>query len=99
MNPLEAIQVAVTGRAPDADSGSPWQPDNLVSLDAMLKAYTIQGARVQLHDREVGSIAVGKAADLVVLDRDLTAISPIDIHKAQVRYTFVDGRQVYPTSR
>jgi predicted amidohydrolase YtcJ len=98
MNPLVAIQVAVTGRAPTAASGSPWQPDNLVSLDAMLKAYTIHGARVQLHEREVGSIAVGKAADLVVLDRDLTEISPIDIHRAQVRYTFVDGRQVYPAS-
>ena len=37
----------------------------------MLTAYTINGARLQLHEDEVGSITVGKAADLVVLDRNL----------------------------
>ena len=38
----------------------------------MLMAYTINGARLQLQEDEVGSIKVGKAADLVVLDRDIT---------------------------
>ena len=61
----------------------------------MLRAYTINGARLQLHDDEVGSIAVGKAADLVVLDKNLKLIPIVDINTTRVLRTFVDGVQVY----
>lgn len=96
MNPLAAIQVAVTRRGPRAAAGPAWLPDEAVTLDTMLTAYTINGARVQFQDDQVGSITTGKAADLVVLDRDLTSISPPEIRNAQVRYTFLEGRQVHP---
>jgi predicted amidohydrolase YtcJ len=96
MNPLLAIQVATTRRGPRAVPGPAWLPDERVSLDAMLAAYTINGARIQFQDEEVGSLVVGKAADLVVLDRNLEAIPAEEIHNAQVRYTFLEGRQVYP---
>ena len=56
---------------------------------------TINGARLQLHDDEVGSIAVGKAADLVVLDKNLKSIPIVDINTTRVLRTFVDGVQVY----
>src|SRR5690606_14537787 len=71
MDPLPAIEVAVTRRAPRAPAGPPWLPEEVISLDAMLMAYTINGARLQLQEDETGSITVSKAADLVVLDRDL----------------------------
>jgi predicted amidohydrolase YtcJ len=97
MNPLPAIEVAVTRRAPRAPAGPPWLPAEVVSLDAMLMAYTINGARLQLQEDQTGSITVGKAADLVVLDRDLRSIPAIDINGARVLHTFIDGVQVYPS--
>ena len=95
MNPLEAIQVGVTRRALDAPAGDPWLPKEAVTLERMLAAYTINGARVSFEERETGSIEVGKAADLVVLDRDLFTVPPSEIHRARVLRTFVDGRQIY----
>ena len=95
MNPLAAIEVAVTRRGARQPAGPAWLPDEVVSLDAMLNAYTINGARLQLHEDEVGSISVGKAADLVVLDKDVRSISAVDINTARVLHTFVDGVQVY----
>jgi hypothetical protein len=95
MNPLAAIEVAVTRRGARQPAGPAWLPDEVVSLDAMLLAYTINGARLQLHEDQTGSIAVGKAADLVVLDKDLRSMPAVDINTARVLYTFVDGAQVY----
>ena len=74
---VDAVTAHVAACARDNPSaawvtGRGWQlgvfPNEVVTLDSMLLAYTINGARLQLHDDEVGSIAVGKAADLVVLD-------------------------------
>lgn len=96
MNPVEAMQVAVTRRGLAAEAGPAWLPDEAMTLGAMLGAYTINGARIQQQDDQVGSIVVGKAADLVVLDRDVTAIPAATVAAARVRFTFVEGRQVHP---
>ena len=96
MNPLPAVEIAVTRRGARQPAGPAWLPQEVVSLDAMLAAYTINGARLQLQEDEVGSITVGKAADLVVLDRDIRSIPTVDINTARVRHTFVDGVQVHP---
>jgi predicted amidohydrolase YtcJ len=64
-------------------------------LDVTLQAYTINGARSMFQEQQTGSIAVGKAADLVVLTRDLLAGRPEEVHLARVVSTFVDGREVY----
>jgi len=80
MNPLSAIQVAVTRRGPRPRRGLHGYPMKSYRSIAMLMAYTINGARVQFQENVVGSIAEGKAADFVVLDRDLKALAPSDIH-------------------
>jgi predicted amidohydrolase YtcJ len=95
LNPLEAIQVAVTRRDPDGPAGPPWLPNEVVSLDRILAAYTIEGARANFQERETGSITVGKAADLIVLDRDLTAIPPSEIHATRVLLTMLEGGVVF----
>jgi len=94
-NPLDAIQVAVTRRAPDKPDGPAWLPRELVDLPAMLAAYTKNGAWLSHEENLRGTIAVGKLADLVVLDRNLFEIPASDIHSTKVLLTIFDGREIY----
>lgn len=94
-NPLEAIQVAVTRRALDAGPGPAWIPEEVVDLPTMLAAYTRNGAWLSHEEAARGTIAAGKLADLIVLDRDLFKIPPAEIHKARVLLTLFEGREVF----
>ncbi|MBM4186840.1 MAG: amidohydrolase [Gemmatimonadetes bacterium] len=98
LNPLEAIQVALTRRAPTDSAGPAWIPEEVVSLQTMLEAYTINGASASGDRARSGTLEVGKAADLIVIDRDLFAIPVTEIAKARVLLTLLDGRAVF-TSR
>lgn len=95
MNPLDAIQVAVTRRGLDDGEGQPWIPQELVDLPAILAAYTINGAYLNHQEHLTGSIEAGKFADLIVLDRNLFEIPPEEIHRARVVLTLLEGREVY----
>ena len=95
MNPLDAIQVAVTRRDLQEGPGPAWIPDETVDLSLMLAAYTINGAYVNFQETETGSIEVGKAADLIVLDRNLFDIPKHEIHRAKVLLTLLEGKEVY----
>ncbi|MEO8530678.1 MAG: amidohydrolase [Deltaproteobacteria bacterium] len=95
MNPLDAIQVGVTRQDPDDPTGRVLTPQHKVSLDDMLKAYTINAAYAGFREVDTGSLSVGKLADIVVLDRDITAGPDIDIAKTKVLLTLLGGRAVY----
>ena len=97
LNPLDAIQVAITRHAVES-TGPAWIPQETVDLPRMLAAYTINAAYASRSEREVGSLEVGKLADMIVLDRNLFAIPVTDIHKAKVLLTMLDGRPVYQDS-
>ena len=99
LDPLPAIQVAITRRDPEAPAGTAWLADELVSFDTALQAYTNNGAYAAFQEALTGSIAVGKAADLVVLNRDLSNATSQDIHLTRVVSTFIDGREVYTAPR
>jgi len=98
MNPLAAIQVALTRSDPRAPGGEVLGADQRADLATMLAAYTIGGARLMNLDGETGSIEVGKSADLVVIDRDLFAIEPAEVAKAKVSMTLFEGRLVFGES-
>lgn len=95
LNPIEAIQVAVTRRGPTEPEGPAWIPEEEIDLPAILAAYTINGAYLNHEEKETGSIEVGKAADLIVLDRDLFKIPRDKIHEAKVVWTLLEGREVF----
>jgi predicted amidohydrolase YtcJ len=61
----------------------------------MLRAYTVNGAWAAGDETRTGTIEPGKAADLVVLDRDLTAVAPHEVARARVLLTLLDGRAVF----
>jgi hypothetical protein len=95
MNPLRAMEVAVTRQDPDVENGVSWLPEERVSLEQILEAYTMGGALASDHANLTGSIAVGKAADLVVLDRDIFEMPPDALSDAEVVSTFLNGREIF----
>jgi len=94
MSPLLGIQIALTRRPPDG-SGPAWIPAQRVTLDEMLRAYTIDGAWLAGQETLTGSIEVGKAADLVVLEHNLFEVDPMTMKDVKVVLTLLGGRVVY----
>ena len=95
MNPLEAIQVAVTRRGLSEGEGKAWIEQEVVDLSLMIAGYTVNGAFVNFQEKETGSIEVGKSADLVVLDRNLFEAQTSEIHKVKVLWTILKGKEIY----
>ena len=87
--PAEPAQDPVTGEGPVLNE------NERVSLATMIDAYTINGAWLMHQEDRVGSIEVGKRADIVVLDRNLFAILADQISEARVLFTLLDGVAVY----
>ncbi len=97
INPLDAIQIAVTRTALEDTAGAGWLPDELVDLPTMIAAYTINGAYLSHQEKITGSIEVGKAADLIVLEKNLFEIPANQIHKVKVVLTLLDGKEISGT--
>ncbi len=95
LNPLHAIEVAITRQDPYSNDGLVLNEDERVDLETMIAAYTINGAYQMGLEKEQGSIEVGKRADLVVLDRNLFELPDAEINEASVVMTIFDGRTVY----
>ncbi len=94
-NPLWGIHAAVTRQRRDATPQGGWYPEQRLSVAEAVYGFTMGPALVSGQEAELGSIAPSKLADLVVLDRDLFAIDPMEIHEARVAMTIFDGDVVY----
>ncbi|TGY70981.1 amidohydrolase, partial [Enterorhabdus sp. NM05_H27] len=96
IDPIAAVYTAVTRR--DADSHEPeggWLPAERITLAEALRAYTAGSALAAQRADEVGLLAPGLFADMVVLDPNPFALAPEDIQKSRVQATYVGGRKVY----
>ncbi|HYH93318.1 MAG TPA: amidohydrolase [Candidatus Saccharimonadales bacterium] len=95
-DPLAEMAVAVDRLYGDHEAGDrPFLPDEAIELIDALAAFTVGSAYVNHLDDETGTLEIGKAADLVVLDRDLFDRAAGGIADARVLGTFIDGRPVY----
>lgn len=89
--PLIQLEAAVTRKRPSHPDDRPLAEHQRMPLADALRAYTINGAYQLRMEDTVGSIEVGKKADLVVLGSDLFAVRPEDIHTVPVILTMMDG--------
>lgn len=94
--PLSHIRTAVTRRLPNRDD----QPllggeGAMVPLANAIRAQTLGAATGIGRDHEIGSIEIGKKADLVVLKENLFDIDPLTIHQTEVLYTIMGGRLTF----
>jgi predicted amidohydrolase YtcJ len=96
LNPFLGIHAAVTRCRPDGfPDPEGWYPQQRLTVEEAVRGYTLGAAyAVGLEDR-LGSLAAGKLADLVVLDRDVFTCAPRAIAGTRVGATMIGGRLVY----
>jgi len=94
-NPLEGIYAAVTRRTLDNKNNKGWVPQQKITVEQALKAYTINAAYASFDEHIKGSLEVGKLADFIILNQDITKIDPIKIKDVRVLKSYVGGVKVY----
>jgi hypothetical protein len=96
-NPFEAMATGMSRTNPAEPARGVLNAKETLTLDELLHAYTINAARLLGRQAEIGSLTVGKAGDLIVLDRRLSPESTAaDVRATKVTKTFVAGRPVTP---
>ncbi len=93
--PMEGIYAATTRRTLDDKTPDGWIPEQKITVEEALKAYTIDAAYASFEEKIKGSIEVGKLADFVVLDQDITSIAPEKIREVKILKTIVGGQPVF----
>jgi hypothetical protein len=93
--PLEGIYAAVTRRTLDGANPNGWVPQQKITVEQALKAYTSEAAYASFEEDVKGMLKPGMLADFVLLDRDITAIPPEEIADTEVLRTVVGGRVVF----
>ncbi len=95
LNPLLGIYAAVTRRTLDGKNPNGWLPEQKITVEEAVNAYTNGSAFAEFQENVKGSLTVGKLADLVILSDDIFTIDPINIEKTKVLTTIVEGKIVY----
>jgi predicted amidohydrolase YtcJ len=93
--PIEGIFAAVTRRTLDGKHPDGWVPQQRISVEEALRAYTIDAAYAGFSEKSLGSLSPRKQADLVIFDRDLFKMPTHQINEVQVAVTIVGGKVVY----
>ncbi|MEO8168673.1 MAG: amidohydrolase [bacterium] len=95
LNPLLGIYAAVTRRTTDENNPGGWFPEQKISVQEAVEAYTINNAFAAYEENEKGTIEEGKLADFVILSDDIFTIAPETIRNVQVEMTVLGGKIVY----
>ena len=95
LDPILGIYAAVTRATLDGKHPNGWIPEERLTVEEALRAYTTGSAYAAFQEKEKGTITPGKLGDLVVLSDDLFNIPPEHIRDTRVVMTIVGGRTVY----
>ncbi len=96
LNPFPIMQTAVTRLPERAPKGHPvFEPDERITVEDVVRGYTVNAAAAAWRGDETGSLAPGKCADLILLDRDILAVDAFEIAKTQVDLTLLGGNEVH----
>jgi hypothetical protein len=95
LDPLQGIAAAVSRRTLDGKHPDGWVPEQKITVEEAVRAYTLGSAYAEFAEGAKGTIVPGKLADLVILDQDIFKIAPTEIEKARVELTIMDGDIVF----
>lgn len=98
LDPLGGIEGAVLRRTTDGLQPGGFVPEQRITAQEALRAYTTANAHAGFQEDRLGTIAPGKIADLTVLGQDILAADPTTIARTEVLRTIVDGRERFVAS-
>ena len=94
-NPLMGMYAAVMRQTLEGEPAEGWIPEERISSESALRAYTVNNAYAEGMEHRKGRLAPGFLADLVILDQNPLTIAPETLPSVQVDLTMVDGRIVF----
>lgn len=97
LNPMWGIYAATTRRTLDNKNPNGWLPEQKITVEEAVRAYTQGSAFAEFQENAKGTITVGKLADLVILSDDIFKIDSVKIWDVKVLQTIMDGKVVYET--
>ena len=92
VNPIPCFYASVTRKM---SNGELFFPDQIMTREEALRAYTLNGAFASFQEDILGSLSPGKLADITVLSKDIMTVPDDEILKAEVVYTIVGGKVLY----
>jgi len=95
ITPFRGLYACVTRELPAGGPQGGWQPQEKISLDDCIRAYTSGSAYGEFMEGKKGELKAGEFADFIVLSKDLTKVTPSEYLTTKVLRTVVGGRTVY----
>ena len=94
-SPITGIYAAVTRRTLDDKNLNGWVPEQKISVQEALMAYTQNGAYASFEEHLKGSLTKGKLADFIILSENPFEVKPVDLNKIEVLETYLGGKKVF----
>ena len=98
-DPFAGMAAAISRQGPDGAPPGGWQPQERVTREEALAAYTTNGAYAGFAEGRFGRLVLGERADFIMVDRDPLLSSPADLAQTKVTRVFVGGVQVWDAQR
>ncbi len=95
ITPFRGLYACVTRELPTGGPQGGWQPQEKISLDDCIRAYSSGSAYGEFMEGKKGELKAGEFADFIVLSKDLTKVTPSEYLNTKVLRTVVGGRTVY----
>lgn len=94
-DPFAGLAAAITRQGPDGQPFGGWQPQEKVTREEALAAYTINGAYAGFAEGRFGALVLGERADFLLVDRDPLLAAPSELRQTKVLQAWVNGRMVW----
>lgn len=95
INPMRGLHACVTRQLPDGSPKDGWQPQEKISMDECIHAYTVGSAYAEFDEGKKGRLMPGQYADIIILSEDVTKVPPREILNVNVLQTIVGGKTVF----
>lgn len=95
LDPMLTLYAATTRVTLDGKNPKGWFPEQKLTIQEAIEAYTMGSAYAEFQEGEKGSITAGKLADMVLLSDDVLTIDPVKIRDVKVLKTWVGGKMTY----
>jgi hypothetical protein len=95
LSPWEGVQAAVTRQTHDRKPAGGFVPSQRLTVAEAVDGYTLGAAFAGRREKTEGSLEIGKAADMIIVDRNIFEVDPHSIANTRVTITIVGGKVVY----